>query len=74
MAEQSVMGAIVERCLNHVEANKVKRIYNRHSPREQMKEAWALLGVELQRLSGLESLPLADAWASGKVVAIGGFA
>jgi integrase len=72
MAEQGVMGAIVERCLNHVEANKVKRIYNRHSPREQMKEAWALLGVELQRLSGLESLPLGDAWASGKVVAIGG--
>jgi integrase len=72
MAEQGVMGAIAERCLNHVEPNRMARIYNRHSPRAQMKEAWALLGRELQRLSGVESLPLADAWKSGKVVAIGG--
>lgn len=51
MAELGVMGAIIERCLNHVEANKVARIYNRHSPREQMKEAWELLGKELERLA-----------------------
>lgn len=51
MAELGAMGAIVERCLNHVEANKVKRIYNRHSPRPQMIEAWDLLGEELERLA-----------------------
>jgi integrase len=72
MAELGVMGAIIERCLNHVEANKVKRIYNRHSPREQMAEAWALLGKELERLSGIAPLSLIEPWQSGKVVSIGG--
>ena len=72
MAELGVMGAIIERCLNHVEANKVKRIYNRHSPREQMAEAWALLGKELERLSGIAPSSLIKPWQSGKVVSIGG--
>jgi integrase len=70
MAELGVMGAIIERCLNHTEANRVKRIYNRHSPREQMAEAWELLGGELQRLSGIDPLPLAEHWRSGKLAAI----
>ncbi len=71
MAEQGVMGAIVERCLNHTESNKVKRIYNRHNPRNEMKEAWQLLGAELQRISGMDVLPLAEQWRSGKVASIG---
>lgn len=71
MAEQGVMGAIIERCLNHVEPNRMARIYNRHNPREEMKEAWRVLGAELQRLSGLDELPLAELWKSGKVASIG---
>lgn len=71
MAEQGVMGAIVERCLNHSESNRVKRIYNRSQPREEMKQAWYTLGAELQRLAGLDELPLAELWRSGKVASIG---
>jgi integrase len=71
MAELGVMGAIIERCLNHTEANRVKRIYNRHSPREQMAEAWELLGRELQRLSGIDPLSLIERWQSKKVASIG---
>lgn len=71
MAERGVMGAVIERCLNHREANRMARIYNRHNPREEMKEAWRLLGAELQRLAGMESLPLAESWKSGKVASIG---
>lgn len=70
MAGQGVMGAVVERCLNHAEPSKVKRIYNRHSPREQMIEAWELLGSELQRLSKIEAMPAAERWQSGKLASI----
>jgi len=51
MAEHGVMGAVVEKCLNHVEENRVKRTYNRHTPREAMKQAWLVLGAELERLA-----------------------
>ena len=51
MAEHGVMGAVIERCLNHVEENRVKRTYNRHTPREEMKQAWLMLGDELERLA-----------------------
>lgn len=54
MAGLGVMGAVIERCLNHVEDNKVARIYNRHNPRDEMREAWQLLGAELQRIAGGE--------------------
>lgn len=50
MAENGVMGEVVDRCLNHVEESKVKRTYNRHQPRELMREAWATLGAELERI------------------------
>lgn len=70
MAELGVMGAIIERCLNHTEANRVKRIYNRHSPREQMAEAWELLGGELQRLSCIDPLLPTELGQSLKVASI----
>ena len=71
MAEQGIAGHIIERCLNHVEPNRMARIYNRHNPRGEMKEAWRVLGAELQRLADLEELPLAESWKSGKVASIG---
>tara|TARA_Y100000780_G_scaffold72318_1_gene64806 strand:- start:701 stop:2083 length:1383 start_codon:yes stop_codon:yes gene_type:complete len=51
MGELGVMGAVIEKCLNHVEENRVKRTYNRHTPREAMKQAWLVLGEELERLA-----------------------
>jgi len=37
-----------------------------------MAEAWALLGKELERLSGIAPLSLIEPWQSGKIVSIGG--
>ncbi|MCF6211574.1 MAG: hypothetical protein L3J88_08670 [Gammaproteobacteria bacterium] len=39
-----------ERCLNHVEQNKLKRIYQRHELKSEQKEAWRLLGDRLTLL------------------------
>jgi len=42
---------VVERCLNHTEQNRVKRIYQRHDYRAEMKQAWKLLGERLELLT-----------------------
>ena len=69
MAELGVSDAIVERCLNHREQNRVKRTYNRYNPRPEMKRAWQMLGGELHRLAaqGEEAAAITD-----NVVNIGG--
>lgn len=46
-----VLPEVAERCLNHVEENKVKRIYQRHSYENEMREAWRLLGERLDLLT-----------------------
>jgi len=50
MAELGVLPDVIERCLNHTEANAMKRIYQRPSYEKQMQDAWRTLG---QRISGL---------------------
>lgn len=50
MAELGVLPDVIERCLNHTEANALKRIYQRPSYEKQMQDAWRTLG---QRLAGL---------------------
>ena len=50
MGELGVMGEVIERCLNHVEQNKLKRIYQRHELKGEQKEAWRLLGERLALL------------------------
>lgn len=50
MGEVGVRPDVIEYCLNHVEQNKMKRIYQRHSYREEMREAWGLLGNRLHSL------------------------
>ena len=57
MAELGTMPDVVERCLNHTEENKVKRIYQRAQYEGPMRDAWNLLG---------ERLELLQARASGK--------
>ena len=44
---------MVEKCLNHVEAGKVKRIYQRAQYEGPMREAWKLLGSRLTLLQDL---------------------
>jgi hypothetical protein len=42
---------VIERCLNHTEQDRMKRIYQRHSYQEEMREAWRLLGDRLALLT-----------------------
>ena len=51
MVALGVLPEVAERCLNHAEENKVKRIYQRHSYENEMRQAWALLGDRLALLT-----------------------
>ncbi len=54
MVALGVLPEVAERCLNHTEENKVKRIYQRHSYENEMRQAWALLGERLELLTSNE--------------------
>lgn len=51
MTQLGVLPEVAERCLNHTEENKVKRIYQRHNYAGEMREAWRLLGERLELLT-----------------------
>ncbi|MDT4839097.1 Prophage integrase IntA [compost metagenome] len=55
MTALGVIPEVAERCLNHTEENKVKRIYQRHSYALEMKDAWRLLGNKLSALLDSDS-------------------
>ena len=48
--ELGISPEAVERCLNHTEQSKVKRIYQRASYATEKKRAWQMLGDKLARL------------------------
>ncbi|WP_323368275.1 tyrosine-type recombinase/integrase [Entomomonas moraniae] len=50
MTKLGVLPEVAERCLNHTEENKVKRVYQRHNYHKEMKEAWEELGKYIERL------------------------
>lgn len=50
MAELGAMPDVVEKCLNHTEENKVKRIYQRATYEAAMRDAWRQLGERLELL------------------------
>jgi len=54
MGELGVMGEVIERCLNHVEPNKLKRIYQRHELKAEQRDAWKRLGDRLSLLLSTE--------------------
>lgn len=71
MVALGVLPEVAERCLNHVEENKVKRIYQRHSYEKEMREAWQILGERLALLTSENRvvvtsinrvIPSADKW------------
>ncbi|KXJ55799.1 MAG: integrase [Neptuniibacter sp. Phe_28] len=51
MTALGVLPEVAERCLNHLEENKVKRTYQRYSYHNEMKEAWRLLGERIELLT-----------------------
>ena len=50
MGELGILSEVIERCLNHVEPNRIKRTYQRHELKAERREAWARLGARLDEL------------------------
>ena len=50
MGDLGVLSEVIDRCLNHTEQNKVKRIYQRAQYEGPMREAWIKLGERLELL------------------------
>lgn len=50
MGQLGVAPHIIEKCLNHVDPNKMQRIYQRQSTQSEQKEAWDLVGAKLQEI------------------------
>ncbi|PPK37587.1 integrase [Pseudomonas laurylsulfatiphila] len=57
MTALGVLPEVAERCLNHTEENKVKRIYQRHSYTKEMADAWYRLGDHLGQLTSVNTEP-----------------
>lgn len=55
MTALGVLPEVAERCLNHTEENKIKRVYQRHSYAAEMAEAWQRLGNRLEILANPEA-------------------
>ena len=55
MASLGLHREIIEHCLNHMETNKMARIYQRHTPVNEMAEAWQKLG---EHLASIKPLPV----------------
>lgn len=51
MGTLGVRPDVIEKCLNHVEQNRLVRIYQRQTLREEQREAWRLLGERLELLT-----------------------
>ncbi len=56
MGKLGIQGDVIEKCLNHTEENKVKRIYQRQGLEEEQAAAWQILGERLNLLLGCLSL------------------
>lgn len=50
MSALGIRPDVIEKCLNHVEQNKVVRIYQRQKLEAEQAEAWRLLGERLELL------------------------
>ncbi len=51
MAELGVMPTVIDKCQNHRDENKVRRIYQRYNYASEMANAWKLLGERLESLA-----------------------
>jgi len=47
MADLGIAPNVTEKCLNHTEQNKVKRIYQRQKLEKEQAHAWQVLGENL---------------------------
>lgn len=63
MTQLHVLPDVVEHCLNHIEENRTKRVYQRHTYEHEMQVAWKALGKHLTRLATLHVNNMADSAA-----------
>ncbi|MDI1276706.1 site-specific integrase [Methylobacter sp.] len=52
MGNLGVHGDVIEKCLNHKEENKLKRVYQHQKLESEQARAWRLLGDRLELLTG----------------------
>ena len=50
MAKLGVLGDVIEKCLNHTEPSKIRRIYQREQYTGPMRDAWRVWGEHLELL------------------------
>jgi hypothetical protein len=55
MGELGVRPDVIEKCLNHLDENRMRRIYQRAVKKEEQIEAWRKLGDRLDLLSRLDA-------------------
>jgi len=55
MGNLKVAPDVIEKCLNHTEENKIKRIYQRQELKVEQAEAWRVLGDRLHLLVNMDS-------------------
>lgn len=55
MGNIGVSGEVVDRCLNHIEQNRMKRTYQRYNYAREMEQAWLALGNHLDMLVDLSA-------------------
>jgi integrase len=52
MGNLGILPDVIEKCLNHTEQNKMKRVYQRQELKAEQAEAWRKLGDRLSLLTG----------------------
>ena len=55
MGELGVDGDVIERCLNHIEPNRIKRTYQRQRTEDAKARAWDLLGDRLDLITRIDA-------------------
>jgi integrase len=55
MGDLGIAPDVIEKCLNHTEENKVKRIYQRQKMEAEQAEAWQVLGKHLTLLANADA-------------------
>lgn len=55
MGELGVRPDVIERCLNHVEQNRMARVYQRQELKGEQAEAWRRLGERLELLTRIDA-------------------
>lgn len=52
MGNLGIQGDVIEKCLNHTQENKLKRVYQHQELKSEQAEAWRILGERLQLITG----------------------